>query len=114
MAHLKATVMQADLERLGHWDRAWARQRFLDTARVEADRTWIEAFYLEPRIQGHGVDGSVLGHVMALHPDARPFWLAIDRGSRVRPLYEKLGFTYQYDDDNSVDQLFSADAAAQG
>lgn len=43
---------------------------------------------------------------MAAHGDGRPFMLALDRGSRVRALYERCGFTHAYDDDNGVDQVF--------
>jgi GNAT superfamily N-acetyltransferase len=128
LADLKATAMRPDLERLGYWDRDWARQRFLDTyvpantdvieidgkpigaiaVRPERDAQWIEHFYLDPSIQGRGVGRQVLEHVMDAHRDARSFWLAIDRGSAVRRLYERAGFVHQYDDDNGVDQVFSA------
>jgi GNAT superfamily N-acetyltransferase len=128
IADLKATAMRPDLERLGYWDRDWARQRFLDAfvpantdlieidgkplgviaVRPERDAQWIEHFYLDPSIQGRGIGRQVLEHVMDAHRDERPFWLAIDRGSTVRRLYERVGFVHQYDDDNGVDQVFSA------
>lgn len=41
---------------------------------------------------------------MAAHGDGRPFVLALDRGSRVRALHERHGFTHVYDD--GVDQVF--------
>ncbi|HYQ62605.1 GNAT family N-acetyltransferase [Actinophytocola sp.] len=127
MADLKATVMRADLERLGYWDHDWARQRFLDTyvpantnvilvdgdvagciaVRAEPDALWIEHFYLRPEFQGHGLGGHVLRHVMTLRQDGRPFKLAVNRGSGARGLYERHGFVYQYDDTNGVDQIFS-------
>lgn len=120
--------MRPDLERLGLWDRDWARSRFLDAyvatntdiveidgqpvgaiaVRSEADVQWIEHFYLEPAVQGRGLGSQVLGHVMDLHRDARQFRLAIDRGSAARRLYERVGFVQLYDDDNGIDQVFGA------
>ncbi len=134
MADLKATAMRPDLERLGYWDRGWARERFLEAyvpantyvvlvegteagliaVRTATDRAWVEHFYLAPRLQGHGLGGNVLAHVMELHQDLRPFWLAIDHGSRARQLYEHHGFTYRHTADNGVDQLFSTDPRMEG
>jgi hypothetical protein len=45
---------------------------------------------------------------MDSHRDARRFRLAIDRGSKARRLYERLGFVHEYDDRNGVDRVFSA------
>jgi GNAT superfamily N-acetyltransferase len=129
MADLKATVMRADLERLGYWNREWARQRFLDTyvpantqvvllngatagliaVRPAPDALWIEHFYLFPEVQGLGIGGQILTHVMTAHRDHRPFMLATDRGSAARRLYERNGFVHCYDDDNGVDQIFSTE-----
>lgn len=120
--------MRPDLERLGLWDRDWARQRFLDTyipantdvievdgrpvgsiaVRPAADAQWIEHFYLDPALQGRGIGGQVLRHTMDKHRDDRPFRLAIDRGSAAQRLYERAGFTYLHDDSNGVDQIFGA------
>lgn len=111
LADLKAAVMRPDLERLGYWDRDWARGRFLDrydptvtsvivlgadevgciAVRSERDHWWIEHFYLRPDAQGRGLGGEVLRHVMAAREDGRPFVLALDRGSGVRRLYERHG-----------------------
>jgi GNAT superfamily N-acetyltransferase len=127
LADLKALAMRPDLERLGIWDEDWARQRFPDTfiaantdvieidgkpvgviaVRPERDAQWIEHFYLHPSVQGRGIGEQVLRQAMEAHRDVRPFRLAIDRGSAARRLYERLGFVYQYDDDNGVDQVFS-------
>ena len=127
LADLKALAMRPDLERLGIWNQDWARQRFLDTfipantdvieidgtpvgviaVRPERDAQWIEHFYLHPSVQGRGLGEQVLRRVMDAHGDARPFRLAVDRGSAARRLYERLGFVHQYDDDNGVDQVFS-------
>ncbi|MEU8325817.1 GNAT family N-acetyltransferase [Nonomuraea sp. NPDC048881] len=126
LADLKALTMRPDLERLGLWDQDWARRRFLDTyipantdiieidgkpvgviaVRAEVDTQWIEHFYLDPAAQGRGIGGQVLRHVMDAHRDARPFRLAIDRGSAARRLYERAGFVHLYDDANGVDQIF--------
>lgn len=123
--------MRPDLERLGLWERDWARRRFLETyvpantdiietdgkpvgviaVRAEADAQWIEHFYLDPTVQGRGMGRQVLLHVMEIHRDARPFRLAIDRGSAARRLYERVGFVHLYDDDNGIDQIFGAPGA---
>jgi GNAT superfamily N-acetyltransferase len=128
LADLKARAMRPDLERLGLWDRDWARRRFLDAyvatntdiievdgspmgviaVRAEVDAQWIEHFYLDPAVQGRGIGSQVLRHVMDVHRDARPFRLAIDRGSAARRLYERVGFVHLYDDGNGVDQIFGA------
>jgi len=134
LADLKAAAMRPDLERLGRWDHGRARARFLETyvpsttyiivlenedvgcvtVRPEPDAWWIEHFYLWPRVQGRGIGGQVLQHAMATHRDGRPFMLAMMRDSPARRLYERHGFTYDYDDRNGVDQIFrrSGDAAA--
>jgi GNAT superfamily N-acetyltransferase len=127
LADLKATVMRADLERLGVWDRQWARRRFLETfvpantaiieiegraygsiaVRPEPEAQWIEHFYLDPALQGRGIGGQVLRHTLDKHRDARPFHLAIDRGSKVRPLYERHGFTYHHTTPDGYDEIFT-------
>jgi hypothetical protein len=68
LADLKADAMRGDLERLGYWDRDWARQRFLDSyvpantsviysdnrvagiiaVRTEPDAIWIEHAATDP------------------------------------------------------------------
>ncbi|MGH8877802.1 MAG: GNAT family N-acetyltransferase, partial [Stackebrandtia sp.] len=132
MADLKAMVMRPDLERLGYWNRDWARRRFLtafvpDNTRVieceddavgliavraTGEAQWIEHFYLDPAVHGRGIGGQVLTHVMDTHRDHRPYMLAINRGSAARRLYERHGFVYLHDDDNGVDQIFHARLAA--
>lgn len=127
MADLKADAMRADLDRLGFWDRDWARQRFLAVyvpantrvivldeqvagciaVRPAPDAWWVEHFYLRSEVQGQGLGGQILRYVLAeRRPDPRPFRLALDRGSRVRGLYERHGFAHDHDDDNGVDQVF--------
>jgi GNAT superfamily N-acetyltransferase len=132
LADLKARAMRPDLERLGLWNEDWARRRFLDTyipantdiievdgqpvgviaVRPEVDAQWIEHFYLDPAVHGRGVGSQVLRHVMNAHRDARPYRLAIDRGSAARGLYERVGFEYLHDDSNGVDQIFGAPGSA--
>jgi GNAT superfamily N-acetyltransferase len=134
IADLKCRAMRPDLERLGLWDRDWAYRRFIGTfvpgntdvivcdgrpvgaiaVRAEPDAQWIEHFYLEPSVHGQGIGGQVLRHVMATHRDARPFRLAIDRGSAARRLYERAGFTHAYDDPNGVDEIFEAAGTTDG
>ena len=134
LADVKAQAMRADLQRLGYWDRDWARHRFLDAyvpantsvivaggqevgciaVRGEPDAWWIEHFYLSEHAQGRGLGAAVLAHVIAAHGDDRPFRLALDRGSRVRALYERHGFVHLHDDDNGVDQIFQRRAPVSG
>lgn len=61
MADLKADAMRADLERLGYWDRDWARSRFLD-AYVSANTSIIqptkESRALSPCVQSGTPAGS--------------------------------------------------------
>lgn len=127
MADLKAEAMREDLQRQGYWDPDRARQRFRDSyvpadtsvivlpggqvagciaVRPEPKAWWIEHFFLSAETQGHGLGGQVLRHVIAERHDGRPFRLALVRGSRVRALHERHGFTHQHDDDNGVDQTF--------
>jgi GNAT superfamily N-acetyltransferase len=134
IADLKCRAMRPDLERLGLWDRDWAYRRFIGTfvpantdvivcdgrpvgaiaVRAEPDAQWIEHFYLEPAVHGQGIGGQVLRHVMATRRDARPFRLAIDRGSAARRLYERASFTHVYDDPNGVDEIFEAAGTTDG
>ena len=121
MAELRAIVMRPDLERLGRFDPARVRQRFLDgfeprhtlvidveavpvgliAVRPHADTLWIEHFYLQSQHQGRGLGGAILRHVMAEHRDDRPFRLNVLQGSPARRLYERNGFTLERED--SVD-----------
>lgn len=118
IAELRAVVMRSDLERLGRWDPVRVRQRFLDgfspdgsfvievggesvgvvAVRPEPDAQWIEHFYLAPEVQGRGIGGRVLQHVMALCADARPFRINVLQGSAARRLYERAGFVYESED----------------
>lgn len=112
MAELRAVVMRPDLERLGRYDSARVRQRFLDAflpahtrviqidgvdvglvaARPDDDGVWIEHFYLDPAQQGQGVGGWALAQVLRTDTVGRPFRLNVLQGSRARRLYERHGF----------------------
>lgn len=118
IAELRAQVMRPDLERLGRWDTARVRQRFLNgflpahtfvievegsavgviAVRPERDEQWIEHFYLGSEHRGRGLGSEVLGHVMATHRDARPFRLNVLQGSPARRLYERHGFVHEHED----------------
>ena len=118
IAELRAVVMRPDLERLGRWHPVRVRQRFLDgfypessfvievggkpvgviAVRPEPDAQWIEHFYLAPEVQGRGIGGQVLQHVMVLRADARPFRINVLQGSAARRLYERAGFVYESED----------------
>jgi GNAT superfamily N-acetyltransferase len=118
IAELRALVMRPDLERLGRFDPARVRRRFLDSfrpelthvievdgrsagsiaVRPEPDSVWIEHFYLEPSFHGQGVGGGVLREVMGAHGDHRPFRLNVLQGSAARRLYERHGFLVESQD----------------
>jgi GNAT superfamily N-acetyltransferase len=130
IAELRAVVLHDDLERLGRFDSARVRRRFLDgfrpeltwvidmggrragsiTVRPEPDAVWIEHFYLEPALQGQGVGGRVLRQIME-KPDHRPFRLNVLQGSAARRLYERHGFTAESED--PVDVFMVAKGADQ-
>ncbi len=118
MANLRAAVMRPDLERLGRYDDARVRTRFLDAfvpahtrvivaddrdvglvaLRPEPDAWWIEHFYLEPTHQGRGLGAAVLAEILASPGDARPFRLNVLQGSPARRLYERHGFVLESED----------------
>jgi hypothetical protein len=101
LADLKVLAMRPDLERLGLWDRAWARQRFLDkffpantdvieidgkpvgviAVRPERDAQWIEHFYLHPSVSRsrHRRAGPSSGHGL---PSRRQTLPARDRSGQ--------------------------------
>lgn len=121
MAELRAVVMRPDLERLGRFDPARVRTRFLDAyapkdtrvidvaatvvglvaLREEPDARWIEHFYLEPSAQGQGIGGAVLRALMS-EAGTTPFRLNVLQGSPARRLYERHGFTVYAEDDVDV------------
>jgi GNAT superfamily N-acetyltransferase len=128
IAELRADVMRPDLERLGRWDPARARQRFRNgfhpaytfvievagssagviSVRPEPDEQWIEHFYLAPEFQGRGLGSEVLRHVMMTQGDHRPFRLNVLQGSAARRLYERHGFVHEHED--AIDVFLVADA----
>lgn len=119
IAELRATVMRADLERLGRYDEHRVRQRLRDsfsphhtsiievdrelagcvTVRPAGDRQWLEHFYLAPAHQGRGLGSAVLRAVLA-GADARGTTVALNvlRGSAARRLYERHGFVVESQD----------------
>ncbi|MEU2674811.1 GNAT family N-acetyltransferase [Streptomyces sp. NPDC007164] len=84
IAELRATVMRADLERLGRYDEHRVRQRLRDsfsarhtsiitveselvgcvTIRPAEGGQWLEHFYLAPQHQGRGLGSAVLRTVL--------------------------------------------------
>ncbi|WP_245886953.1 GNAT family N-acetyltransferase [Umezawaea tangerina] len=131
LADLKVEVMRPDLERLGYWDPPWARDRFLAAfvpantlvvvlddedvgcvaVREEPDARWLEHFYLSPSVQGRGLGSGVLAAVLERCAPDLPVRLSINRGSRVRALYERHGFRHVEDHANGVDLIFERDTA---
>ncbi|MET7621995.1 GNAT family N-acetyltransferase [Streptomyces sp. NPDC005408] len=116
---LRATVMRADLERLGRFDEQRVRQRLRDslspqytsiieigrelagcvTMRPVQEGQWLEHFYLAPHHQGRGLGSAVLrallARVDALGVSAR---LNVLQGSAARRLYERHGFVVETQD----------------
>ncbi|MEU6653990.1 GNAT family N-acetyltransferase [Streptomyces sp. NPDC046900] len=119
IAELRATVMRADLERLGRYDEHRVRQRLrhsfspqhtsiimIDgelascvTVRPAEDRQWLEHFYLAPRCQGQGLGSAVLRTVLE-RTDAQGMTVGLNvlQGSAARRLYERHGFVVEAQD----------------
>ncbi|MFF7293858.1 GNAT family N-acetyltransferase [Microbacterium sp. NPDC008134] len=118
MADLRAVVMRPDLERLDRFDPIWVRERFLRSfvpentwvivldgrdvgsvaVRAEADSSWIEHFYLDPKVQGQGLGSAVLTQLLGTKDEGMPFRLNVLQGSAARRLYERHGFVLESED----------------
>lgn len=119
IAELRATVMRADLERLGRYDEHRVRQRLRDsfspqhtsiimidgeltgcvTVRPAEGRQWLEHFYLAPRCQGRGLGSAVLRTALK-RTDAQGMTVGLNvlQGSAARRLYERHGFVVEAQD----------------
>ncbi|MDX2669775.1 GNAT family N-acetyltransferase [Streptomyces sp. NRRL_ISP-5395] len=119
IAELRATVMRADLERLGRYDEHRVRQRLRDsfsarhtsvitvdgelagcvTVRPAEDGLWLEHFYLAPRHQGRGLGSAVLNSLLE-RTDAQDLTVGLNvlNGSAARRLYERHGFVVESQD----------------
>ncbi|WP_374104257.1 GNAT family N-acetyltransferase [Streptomyces sp. ISL-43] len=119
IAELRATVMRADLERLGRYDEHRVRQRLRDslsmqhtsiimidrelagcvTVRPSEGRQWLEHFYLAPHCQGRGLGSAVLRTVLG-RTDAQGMTVGLNvlQGSAARRLYERHGFVVEAQD----------------
>lgn len=119
IAELRATVMRADLERLGRYDEHRVRQRLREsfspqhtsiimidrelagcvTVRPSEGRQWLEHFYLAPHYQGRGLGSAVLRTVLH-RTDAQDITVALNvlQGSAARRLYERHGFVVEAQD----------------
>lgn len=120
VAELRALVLRADLERLGRYDERRVRQRLRDgfdpahtwvievggafagcvALRPDTGVTWLEHFYLAPRLQGTGIGSGVLRELLERCdrggvPAVR---LNVLQGSPARRLYERHGFTVETED----------------
>jgi GNAT superfamily N-acetyltransferase len=119
IAELRATVLRADLERLGRYDEHRVRQRLRDsfsphhtsiivvdrepagcvTVRPAGGRQWLEHFYLAPAHQGRGLGSAVLRALLERADAARAtVALNVLRGSAARRLYERHGFVVESQD----------------
>ncbi|MEU9643497.1 GNAT family N-acetyltransferase [Streptomyces sp. NPDC048188] len=119
IAELRATVLRADLERLGRYDAQRVRQRLRDsfspahtsivvidgepagcvTVRPVEGRQWLEHFYLAPERQGRGLGSAVLRSVLE-RTDAQGVTVGLNvlQGSAARRLYERHGFVVESQD----------------
>ncbi|MFI7006816.1 GNAT family N-acetyltransferase [Streptomyces sp. NPDC050145] len=126
LVELRAVVMRADLERLGRFDAHRVRQRLRDAyapehtwvievggklagcvaLRPAPDAHWLEHFFLAPELQGAGIGGAVVTHLLD-HCDAArvPVRLNVLQGSPARRLYERLGFITESEDPVDVFML---------
>ncbi|UCM91053.1 GNAT family N-acetyltransferase [Streptomyces marincola] len=133
IAELRATVMRADLERLGRYDEHRVRQRLRDsfssrytsvimaggalagcvTVRPADGRQWLEHFYLAPHCQGRGLGTAVLRTVLE-RTDAQgaAVGLIVLRGSAARRLYERHGFAVEAEDAVDIHMARPPGAAA--
>ncbi|NUS85528.1 MAG: GNAT family N-acetyltransferase [Streptomyces sp.] len=125
IAELRATVMRADLERLGRYDEHRVRQRLRDSfsarhtsiimvddelagcvtvrpadgSRTTEGMQWLEHFYLAPHWQGRGLGSAVLRTVLE-RTDAQGVSVGLNvlQGSAARRLYERHGFVMEAED----------------
>jgi GNAT superfamily N-acetyltransferase len=119
VAELRATVLRADLERLGRYDAQRVRQRLRDgfdpahtwvievggvfagcvALRPAKDSHWLEHFYLAPRLQGSGIGSGVLRELLEqCDRSGALVRLNVLQGSPARRLYERHGFTVEAED----------------
>ncbi|WP_052850196.1 GNAT family N-acetyltransferase [Streptomyces avicenniae] len=131
IAELRATVMRADLERLGRFDAHRVRQRLRDafsprytsvilsggafagcvTLRPAEDGRWLEHFYLVPGLQGRGLGSAVLRTLLErADAEGTPVRLDVLRGSAARRLYERHGFAVESEDAIDVFMVRRPDA----
>jgi GNAT superfamily N-acetyltransferase len=133
IAELRATVMRADLERLGRYDEHRVRQRLRDTfstrhtsiimigdelagcvtVRPVDGGQLLEHFYLAAHHQGRGLGSAVLRTLLG-HTDARGLSvrLTVLRGSPAQRLYERHGFVVRACDPVDISMVRPPGAAA--
>lgn len=123
IAELRALVLRDSLQRLDRYDGARVRERFLSSfvpdhtrvlqrspdvvgsiaLRPASDGTWVEHFYLHPRLQDQGL-GSLLITALTRVADADTMTLRLNvlQLSDARRLYERHGFTLDREDQIDV------------
>ncbi|AWS45064.1 N-acetyltransferase [Streptosporangium sp. 'caverna'] len=119
LADLRATVMRADLERLGRFDEHRVRQRLRNsfstqhtsiimidhelagcvTVRPADGGQLLEHFYLAPHHQGRGLGSAILRAILE-RTDAQGMVVRLNvlQGSAARRLYERHGFVVETQD----------------
>ena len=114
IAELRAVTLRPSLERLGRYDEQRVRQRLRDgfdarhtwiieverkfagciALRPADDASWLEHFYLDPKLHGRGIGSAVLAKMLEgcdrEHVVVR---VNVLHGSSARRLYERHGFT---------------------
>lgn len=114
IAELRAVTLRPSLERLGRFDDDRVRQRLRDgfdarhtwviefeggfagciALRPADDASWLEHFYLDPRLHGRGIGSAVLAKMLE-RCDREHVVVRVNvlHGSPARRLYERHGFT---------------------
>lgn len=126
IAELRASVLRADLERLGRYDAHRVRQRLRDgflpghttvievngefagciSLRPTSDAHWLEHFYIHAAYQSSGIGGAVLTELLELTDHAEvEVRLNVLQGSRAQRLYERHGFVVTAEDHIDVFML---------
>ncbi|MGC0331967.1 GNAT superfamily N-acetyltransferase [Streptomyces sp. SAI-170] len=116
---IRAEAMRPDLVRLGRYDDVRVRQRLRDSfdpahtwaievsgafagcvaLRPAEDAHWLEHFYLDPALHGHGVGTAVLRTLLErCDADGVRVRLNVLNGSPARRLYERHGFVLESED----------------
>ena len=121
LADVRAVAMRPSLERLGVWDKEWARARFLRdfdpscawgisvdgeligciALRPDGDEFWLEHFLLLPAHQGRRVGAQALTAILDW-AKGKAVRLNVLQRSEARGLYVRFGFQLDHEDSIGV------------